>query len=124
MCHPDGEPTYLDDDKHFFIRIYRTLHDEVCYGRLKRIDFIHFEYGSQLNPEPVTRVTGVIYKCYSYKSASAGRYLRPCTSILRLEVTQQRLPNLDFCSNQERVDTFIMWVTAVSVGEQNILLLR
>ncbi|XP_067026413.1 uncharacterized protein [Acropora muricata] len=38
VCKPDGDPTYLDDAKQFFIKIYRTLHSEVCYGFL-----LHFK---------------------------------------------------------------------------------
>ncbi|XP_044172563.1 uncharacterized protein LOC114963820 isoform X2 [Acropora millepora] len=38
VCKPDGDPAYLDDAKHFFIKIYRTLHSEVCYGFL-----LHFK---------------------------------------------------------------------------------
>ncbi|XP_068731509.1 uncharacterized protein [Montipora capricornis] len=38
VCYPDGDPTYLDDEKQFFIKVYRTLHSEVCYGFL-----LHFK---------------------------------------------------------------------------------
>lgn len=34
VCQPGGDPTYLDEEKNFFIKIYRTLHAEVCYGFL------------------------------------------------------------------------------------------
>jgi len=32
VCRPNGDPVYLDEEKQFFIKVYRTLHDEVCYG--------------------------------------------------------------------------------------------
>ncbi|XP_022801603.1 uncharacterized protein LOC111339252 isoform X2 [Stylophora pistillata] len=31
-CEQNGGPTYLDDDKQFSIKTYRTLHSEICYG--------------------------------------------------------------------------------------------
>ncbi|XP_073247828.1 uncharacterized protein [Porites lutea] len=34
VCKQDGDPTYLDEDRDFFITVYRTLHGEVCYGFL------------------------------------------------------------------------------------------
>lgn len=44
-----------------------------------------------MNLQRVTRVTGVTYKCYNCKSTSTRGHPRPCTSILLLEIAQQRL---------------------------------
>ncbi|CAH3175981.1 unnamed protein product [Porites evermanni] len=39
VCKQDGDPTYLDEDRDFFITVYRTLHGEVCYGK-RKIDWL------------------------------------------------------------------------------------
>lgn len=37
VCQQEGDPTYLDDEKQFSMKIHKTLHSGICYGRLQTV---------------------------------------------------------------------------------------
>ena len=32
MCHQDGDPEYVDNDRQFYLKVHQSLHGETCYG--------------------------------------------------------------------------------------------